>query len=73
MAWCYCWICFRVFYILKWLENYSWNFYIQSRILYWIIVLYLSFIYVLLMKPIYPDNQVIKIVVDLWSKFLSGH
>lgn len=59
-----------VFLYFKWLEKIILGiFNIQSRILYWIIVYILASFMFLLIKPIYPDNQVIKIVVDLWSKF----
>jgi hypothetical protein len=58
------------FLYFKWLEKIILEiFNIQSRILYWIIVYILASFMFLLIKPIYRDNHVIKIVVDLWSKF----
>ena len=62
------------FLYFKWLKNYSWNFLI-FKVEYFIGLLFIScFIYVFDNgEANLSDNQVIKIVVDLWSGFLSGH
>lgn len=44
---------------------------IQSTILYWLICYVLASFMFMFLKPIYPENKILNIVINLWSQLFK--